>query len=278
MSMVINGKTVYPTVGIMSRSGSLVTLRLYAEKADADAVYGYFTDGAYYGTIGTSGSGRETYTVNGWYQRDRSASRMEEAFAEITLVFDTQNVQGLTPTDGNANRYDPVYDLSTSTSERPIEQHPNFKCSWTYNLYQLVDITGGTPSAVPAWAATDTNPAAIHDGYLWSHTPPASPDPTKKYVQVQAATDFGMDTYLVPRPVVTSTIYYKTRAVQTSDILYVGRLKAPGEVYIYGSSATQWLITTGSVQDASDDMRAVTTSYTYNAEGWKTKVYSVVNS
>lgn len=277
MSTVINGKTVYETVGIMSRSGSLVTLHFYAEKTDAPSVYAFFVDGAYYATVGTTGTGRSTYAVGGWYQRDRSSCQMQEAFAELTFVFDTQNVQGLTPTSGSQDRYDPVYDLSTSTSERPIEQHPNFRCSWTYNLYQLVDIEGGTPSAVPAWAATDTTPAAIHEGYLWSHTPPVSPDPAKKYVQVQAATDFGMDTYLVPRPVVTSTVYYRTRDVSSSDIQHVGRLKAPADVYIYGSSATQWLITNGSVQNASDELRAVTTSYTYNEEGWKTKVYTVAS-
>ena len=277
MSTVINNRRIYETVGIMSRSGSLVTLKFYAEKTDAESVYSYFVDGAYYTTVGASGNGNSTWTVNGWYQRDRSYCQMQEAFAEITLVFDTQNVQGLTPTADSQTRYDPVYDLSTSTSERPIEQHPNFKCSWTYNLYQLIDIEGGTASAVPAWAATDTNPAAIHDGYLWSHTPPVSPDPAKRYVQVQAATDFGMDTYLVPRPVVTSTIYYKTRQVLSSDIVHVGEVKAPSEVYIYGSSATQWLVTSGAVQDASDDMRAVTTSYTYNKEGWKTKVYPVAS-
>lgn len=275
MSTVINGKTVYETVGIMSRSGSLVTLHFYAEKRDAQAVYAFFVDGAYYATVGAPGTGRSTYTVGGWYQRDRSSCRMQEAFAELTFVFDTQNVQGLIITTGSQDRYDPVYDLSTSTSERPIEQHPNFRCSWTYNLYQLVDIEGGTPSAVPAWAATDTTPAAIHEGYLWSHTPPVSPDPAKKYVQVLAATDFGMDTYLVPRPVVTSTVYYRTRDVQSSDIKNVGCLKAPAETYIYEDNDVQWLITGGGVQNASDDLRAVTTTYTYNADEWKTKVYPI---
>lgn len=281
MSTVINGKTVYITVGNMSRSGSLVTLHMYAEKADADAVYTYFVDGRYYGTVGTSGTGRETFAINGWYQRGRSSCQMQEAFAEITLSFDTQNVQGLNPTTGVTDRYDPVYDLSTSTSERPIEQHPNFLCRWTYNLYELV-VLGGTPSAVPAWAATDDNPAGgtravpvVRNGYLWSHTPPPAPDAQHEYVQVLAATDFGMNTYLVPRPVVTSTIYYRTRDVQTSDIQYVGKLKAPPETYIYEDNDVQWLITNGSIQNASDDLRAVTTSYTYNEDEWKTKVYQV---
>lgn len=272
MPTKINNKTCYATVGNMSRSGTLITCRFYSAKADADAIYTSFVDGAYTIRVGMVQTGFDSFVVNGWYQRDRSGVQMKEAYAEITLVFDTQNVQGLTPASGSSDKYDPIYNLNTNTDERPIEQHPNFKCSWTYNLYELV-VTGGTPSAVPAWAATDTNPAAIHDGYLWAHNPPASPDAEHEYIQIQAATDFGMDTYLAPRPVVTSTIFYKTRNVQNSDIQHVGKLKAPAETYIYGSTATQWLITSGDVDNASNDMRAVTTSYTYNEDHWKTKVY-----
>lgn len=275
MPTKINNKTCYATVGNMSRSGTLITCRFYSAKADADAIYTFFVDGSFTIRVGMAQTGYDSFVVNGWYQRDRSGVQMKEAYAEITLVFDTQNVQGLTPASGSTTKYDPIYNLSTSTDERPIEQHPDFKCSWTYNLYELV-VTGGTPSgaSIP-WAATDTNPAAIHDGYLWSHNPPASPDAEHEYIQIQAATDFGMDTYLVPRPVVTSTIFYKTRSVDNSDIKHVGKLKAPAQTFIYGNTNTQWLITSGDVADASNDMRAVTTSYTYNPDHWKTKVYPV---
>ena len=274
MPTLINMKTCYATVGHQSLSGTMVTLKFYSEKADASAIYDSFTDGAYVIRVGMAATGYDSYLVNGWFQKSRSSVQMHEAWAEITLVFDTQNVQGLVVTTGSSTRYDPLYDLGTGTEERPIEQHPDFKCSWTYNLYQLVPL-GSSASAVPAWAATDTNPAAIHEGYLWSHTPPASPDPAKEYRQVQTATDFGMDSYLIPRPVVTSTIYYRTRAVQNSDLQNVGKLKAPPETFIYPNTQTCWLVTNCTVSDASDDLRAVTTTYMYCAEGWKTKVYSL---
>ena len=270
--MVINGKTCYAVVGNQSLSGTTVTLRLMSARADAESIYSYFVDNAYYSTVGASPG--DTCSVAGWFQKDRSSVQMREVYAEITLVFDRQNVQGLTITTGSTTRYEPVYLLNTSAEERPIEQHPNFKCFWTYNLYELVAL-GGTPSAVPAWAATDTNPAAIHAGYLWSHTPPMSPDPAKEYVQAQAATKFGVNSYLIPRPVVTSTVYYRTRNVGTSDLSAVGKLKAPAEVYIYGASASQWLVTASNVQEASDDLMDVTTTYMYVPEGWDTDIYAV---
>lgn len=272
MATKINSKTVYATVGNFTRSGTAVTLRFQARKGDGSAVYDYFVNGAYYTTVGDQAAGYTYYTVNGWFQRDRSSCTPREAYVDIVLVFDQQNVQGLNVNAGNTDKYDPVYTLSTATEERPIEQHPNFKCSWTYNLYELV-VLGGTPSAVPAWAATDTNPAAIHANYLWAHTPPSSPDAEHEYVCVQAATDFGMDSYMIPRPVVTSTIYYKTRAISNSDLVHVGELKAPPETYIYGSSASQWLVTSSDVSEATDELMAVTTTYRYCKEGWKTKVY-----
>jgi len=258
----------------MSRSGTLVTCRFFSAKSDAYLIYVYFTDGAFYTHAGDSAAGYQQFNVNGWFQRDRSGIQMREAYAEITLTFDTQNVQGLTPTSGSNVRYDPVYLLNTSGEERPIEQHPRFRCYWTYNLYELIDL-GGTPSAAPAWATTDTNPGAIHEGYLWSHTPPASPDPAKEYRQVLAAAKFGVNSYLIPRPVVTSTVYYKTRNVGNSDLSVVGQLKAPAQVYIYGSSATQWLVTGSNVQQASDDLMDVTTTYMYVPEGWDTDIYEV---
>lgn len=277
MATLINSKICYATVGNLGRSGSLITLRLMSARADAAAIFDSFVDGVFSIRVGLVASGYDSFLVNGWYQRDRSGVRMQEVYAEITLVFDTQNVLGLVQTSGNAERYEPVYNLSTQMEERPIEQHPNFRCSWTYNLYELVPL-GGNTSAVPAWAATDTNPAAIHDGYLWSHTPPASPDPAKEYKQAQAATDFGMDSYLIPRPVVTSTVYYRTRNIQSSDIVYQGQLKAPPETYIYPATQSCWLVTNCDISDASDDLRAVTVTYMFNAEGWKTKVYPLASS
>ena len=283
MPSKINGKTCYATVGNSSMSGTLITLKFYSAKADAKTIYQYFTDGAHYVSVGQQATGYQTFDVNGWYQKSRSGYQLREAYAEITLVFDQQNVQGLVPTTGSATRYDPVYLLNTSAEERPIEQHPNFKCIWTYNLYELV-VLGGTPSAVPAWAATDNNPAGgtranpvVREDYLWSHTPPASPDPSKEYKQVAAAIKFGVNSYLIPRPVVTSTVYYKTRNVGTSDLSVVGMLKAPPEVYIYGSSASQWLVTGSNVQQASDDLMDVTTTYMYVPEGWDTDIYTVAN-
>lgn len=280
MSTRINNRICYATVGNMSMSGTLVTCKFYSAKADAEFIYNYFVDGKSYVRVGDQATGYESFTVSGWYQRDRSGVQMKEAYAEITLVFDRQNVQGLIPTSGSATRYDPVYLLNTSTEERPIEQHPNFKCIWTYNLYELV-VIGGT-TTIPGWVNTDNNPAGgtrstpvVRDDYLWSHTPPASPDPAKEYKQVAAAIKFGVNSYFIPRPVVTSTVYYKTRNVGNSDLSVVGQLKAPAEVYIYGSSATQWLVTGSNVQEASDDLMDVTTTYMYVPEGWDTDIYAV---
>ena len=281
--VVIASKNTWTTVGHNSLSGTRRTVRLVCAKADAEAVFSSLTNGAWYATLG-SGTGT-TINVGGYYDQAASSVTMGEAYATLNLIFDAQSSQPLTIGSGtNSNRYDPVYSLSTATEERPIEQHPDFLCSWAYNLYELI-VNGGTPSAIPAWAATDNNPAggtraapvAREPQYVWSRTQPTSPDADHYYKQVQAATDFGMDTYLVPRPVVTSTIYYKDRNIKNSDIIAVGKLKAPSQVYIYGSSATQWLVVSGDIQDASDTLVAVTTSYQYNEEGFKTKVYTVAS-
>lgn len=268
--MKINGKTVYRTVGCESRSGTRIVVKLMCSKRDGASVYGSFVANAYYSYIGDIQA--DSIVVNGWFDRQSSSMQLAEAYATVTLVFDTQNVQGLTA-DGS-DKYNPVYTLSTATEERPIEQHPRFLCSWAYNLYQLVprESSGGP---VPAWAASAKNPSAIHDGYLWSRTPPASPDPAKEYVQIQAASKFGVDTYLIPRPVVTSTVYYRTRQVSNSDLSAVGYLKAPAQTYIYGSSASCWLVTAGSVQEATDELMAVTTSYQYVEEGYDLSIYSL---
>lgn len=276
MSTLINSKTCYAAVGNLSQSGTLITLRFSSAKADASAIFGFFSDGAYTATVGTSGSGRETFAVNGYFQKARSSYQLHEAYAEIILVFDTQSVRGLVVTTGNVTRYDPVYSLGITMDERAIEQHPNFRCSWAYNLYELVTL-GGSASAVPAWAATDTNPNAIHTGYLWSRTPPVSPDAAHEYVQVQAATKPGVDVYLIPRPSVTSTIYYRSRQISSSDIVNGGKLKAPPETFIYPNTQTCWIVQPSGISEVSDDLMAVTTTYVYAAEGWDTDIYALAN-
>lgn len=274
MSTMINNRICYATVGNMSRSGTLVTLRFMSSKTNAPLIFGSFVDGQYTATVGLVAARYDSFAVNGWFQRDRSGFQMREVYAEITLVFDTQNVQGLVPTSDSQVRYDPVYSIGISMDERPIEQNPRFRCFWAYNLYELVPL-GGSASAIPAWAATDTNPNAIHAGYLWSRTPPPSPDPAKEYIQVQAATKPGKDSYLIPRPSVTSVIYYKTRNIGSSDIINGGKLKAPPETFIYPNTQSCWLCQPSGVAEASDDLMAVTTTYVYAAEGWDTEIYEL---
>lgn len=269
---IINGKTCYATVGNASVSGTLITFRFMCAKSDAASIYTSFTDGAFYSSIGSDGS--QVFYPQGYFQKNRSGYTAREVYTEITLVFDKQNVQGLVVTTGNTMRYHPIYSLGITMDERPIEQNPRFKCFWSYNLYQLVPL-GGSVSATPAWAATDTNPNAIHDGYLWSRTPPASPDPAKEYKQVQPATKPGQDVYLVPRPSVTSVIYYRSRNIDQSDILNGGKLKAPPETFIYPNTQTRWLCQPSGVTQASDDLMAVTTTYVYAEEGWDTDIYEL---
>jgi len=280
--VIIASKNTWTTVGHNSLSGTRRTVRLVCAKADAEAVFASLSNGAWYATLG-SGSGT-SISVGGYYQRDASSVTMGEAYATLQLVFDSQSVQDLTIGTGtDSNRYNPVYNLSTNTEERPIEQHPNFLCYWAYNLYQLVAL-GGTPSAVPAWATTDNNPAGgtrttpvtRQPGYVWSRTPPTSPDAEHEYVQVKAATKFGVDTYLVPSSVVTSVIYYTNRTIKNSDLLEVGYLKAPGYTYNLSPSSNQyWLITGSGVQEASDSLLAVTTSYQFAEDAWDTEIYSL---
>ena len=101
----INNKTCWATVGNMSLSGTLVTVRLMCAKADGQTIFDAFADGAYVIRVGLAQSGLDSFLVNGWFQRDRSGVQIQAAYADITLVFDRQNVQGLAPTSGSSDRY-----------------------------------------------------------------------------------------------------------------------------------------------------------------------------
>lgn len=278
--VVIAGKNTWTTVGHNSLSGTRRTVRLVCAKADAETVFASLTNGAWYATLGT-GTGT-SITVGGYYDRNASSVTMGEAYATLQLVFDSQSVQDLTIGTGtNSNRYNPVYNLSTNTEERPIEQHPDFLCQWAYNLYQLLP-NGSTTTTIPSWALTDNNPAggtrttpvSREPEYLWSRTQPASPDAEHYYKQAMAAKKFGVDTYLVPSSVVTSVIYYTNRTIKNSDLLKVGRLKAPDYSYnIAPRTAQYWLVTGSGVQEASKDLMVVTTSYQFAEDAWDTQIY-----
>ena len=279
--VVIAGKNTWTTVGHNSLSGTRRSVRLVCAKADAETVFASLTNGAWYATLGT-GTGT-TITVGGYYDRNASSVTMGEAYATLQLVFDSQSVQDLTIGTGtNSNRYNPVYYLSTNTEERPIEQHPDFLCQWAYNLYELIDVVGGTTSDVPSWAYTDNNPAGgtrttpvdRQPQYVWSRTQPMSPVPGKYYEQVLPAKKFGVDNYLVPSHVVTSVIYYTNRTIKNSDLLKVGRLKAPDYSYNISPRTSQyWLVTGSGVQEASKDLMVVTTTYQFAEDAWDSQIY-----
>ena len=90
-----------------------------------------------------------------------------------------------------------------------------------------------------------------------------------------AATKPGKDSFLIPRPSVTSVIYYKSRSIQNSDIINGGKLKAPPQTYIYPNTQSCWLCQPSGVAEASDDLMAVTTTYVYAEEGWDTDIYEL---
>lgn len=275
MAIRIAGKQVWQTVGNKTYSGLKMSVRLMCAKSDGAYVFTSLINGAYYSTLGDSGG--DIIAILGWFDKQSSSCTPGEAYSTLILVFDKQNVQDLV-TDGST-KYAPVYTLSTATMERPIEQHPDFLCKWAYNLYELVTV-GSTPSALPAWAATDNNPAGgtratpvVRANYLWSRTPPSAPDSEHEYIQVQTAVKFGVDSYLVPRPTVTSTIYYRTRSIASSDIVVVGRLKTPGNTFVYPATQSCWLVTDAQISEATDELMAVTATYQYAAEGWDTAIY-----
>lgn len=165
------------------------------------------------------------------------------------------------------------YDMNTYTFNRPIEQHPDFKMYWRYELY-----ASDTTTSLPGWekSATDKSQTEGQEVWAWSKTGPTAKQPHLR--QEVKADKQGVDSYLVPSAIITK------RKVYTSDdsgngasrwTTEVGKLVEPKKAYGLILEQANWLIRSYRiVDDLYEFATTLELLYSPDPTGWDSEIYS----
>lgn len=247
------------SVGSGSRSGDSITRVYMCDLDDAAALWQEYRHNAQYVEEG------------GYFNRDRSSITPGECFATARLVFtETPTVSSAGSGGGSHEDGDTEYNFITSTTEIPLETHPQYRTFWNHELTAIKGVT-----AIPAWAYTATDtiiPVADMFTYQWIAL---GERPPEGWFSIMAPPEEwrGVLGKLYPQPVLVVTKYYRDRANAVARLTAVGMLKSPPWSGPYESKAKYWLVTNSTVSTSGRYWVHVE-EYTYADTGWNKTLYS----
>lgn len=176
------------------------------------------------------------------------------------------------------------YNLSTRMINRPIEEHPDYKAVWNHH------IVGPKSTALTAleygyWASrkTPSLPTAITPttGCHWAKSNQAL-SPTETIVDVAlsvglkdnsaTATKQGVQSYLIPAPVVVATIYTRSETTMENYVALAGTLRAPEKTFGLLTDDKYWLVASPQTKKVND-WYEITVELMYAALGWDEDIY-----
>lgn len=254
--------------GAMSYDNALgdVTTRIFVcDLDDMALLWGEFAHNVPYPELG------------GYFLRTRSSCTPGARFATLTMMFAQQpETRSSGGAGGTHEDGDTEYNFVAASTEKALEQHPNYRTSWNY---ELLAIDGTTTS--PAWwlTATDTKiPADDRATYQWVK-PGTRVDGWfvlfgVYHEEAPSTVDFrGVETFADDAVSLSVTEYYRKREGAVNQLLANNHLKSPPWSGPYDSAAIKWRISSSTVQKAGKYWACVTL-YEYANIGWNTALYN----
>jgi len=249
-----------------SSLGNIVTRVFQCWLADADALWAEFSHNQNYPEYG------------GYFIRTRSSIDRGPGFATARLVFaEKPDVSLNSGASGSHEDGDTEYNFTTSTMEKQLEAHPDYKTCWNY---ELLAKTAADP--IPAsWSTATTHIDFSDGGFDYKWVKPGTvisgwallSGVSGSSVPGSPINFSGVEAFLYPAPVLEVVKYYRDRDDANAQLQKVGYLAAPSYTGSYESGANYWLITSSSVVRAGKYW-ICRTNYTYADIGWNTKLYS----
>lgn len=181
----------------------------------------------------------------------------------IDLTYNSADGGGDIP-DTNKN----IWTLSNGTLEKALETHPSYLKKWNHNLA----VKNGTSK--PAWFDTDNNTTDSTSGatstYQWVKDF-SEVDVSQigknyaKYLKIKP----GIESYIVPSPVVEGTLYYSQAERCYLIAAHVGKKVTPSVTF--GITGGEWLLMSASVSRENGKWKA-TVSCQW-AQSWDSTLY-----
>jgi hypothetical protein len=165
----------------------------------------------------------------------------------------------------------PMWTCRIGTLEKPIETHPDYRTNWNYNLVVKSGAEAGDPTT---WWTSNTDLSVDltfgDDVYKWvKDEVPAGYNMCEsgnvKFVKQIP----GVESYILPSPVVESTFYYSSYRSAVDALLVVGTKATPDMTF--GAAGGEWLVM-GCDVSLEGKKWAVRTTYQW-ADKWNDKLY-----
>lgn len=255
--------------GAMSYDNTLgnIKTRLYmCDLDDAPALWAEYSHNTHYPSEG------------GYFIRTRSSIANGECYSTATLVFaGNPDLASNSGAGGNHEDGDTEYAPVVATMEKPLEQHPNYRTNWNYELLIHKD----APIEVPTWWLTAKTTVIEDDEerkqYEWVKPGTRKTDWNvlmgQYYEDPPSTVDFrGVETWVYPSVVMTETKYFRKRDDAANATLEVGRLKAPNYTGPYLSANKYWLVESSTPQRVGKYWAAVS-QHRYADRGWNSALY-----
>jgi hypothetical protein len=158
------------------------------------------------------------------------------------------------------------YEYNDDGLMKSIETHPKYKTYWNYELWYDPE---QHDSSVPAWHLTAVDKTDIDKGYAWVKSGDGRPE--KGWEILEDAGKPGVDSYIVPAPIVTRRQYFKNEKEAAAEASRVGETVVPGKTYGLPDTPDHWLQINSTIVP-EDGWYVVTTRYQY-ADEWDYNIY-----
>ena len=159
---------------------------------------------------------------DGFYFIGYQQSNQDPVYKLVTLIWSNEETWEVLfqPAEG-----DNVWYADGSTTEEPIETHPDFLMKWAYDLFQRERFG----DAVPAWWDTATTKVNA-DGtqWLWSKDHPGN-----GWKKEKDRTKIGVEAYLKPQFIARSEIHHRVKATAEAALKTIGLIDTPAEDFGY---------------------------------------------
>lgn len=155
----------------------------------------------------------------------------------------------------------PVWTCRVGALEKPLETHPDYRTLWNYNLV----LKKGQEADPPEWAL-EAKTLEAEEFFKWvKDEVPENYNLCDGYERQLP----GVESYILPSPVVESTLYYSDIRNAYDALKTVGTKTAPEKTFGYDGG--EWLVMGADISKEGKKW-AVRVSYQW-AQKWEDKLY-----
>ncbi len=183
-----------------------------------------------------------------------------DIICEVTCKYTPAGEDEPPPVDSS-----PVFSASTSTFEKPIATHPNYRTYWNYCLARKI----GCSDAFDNYQDATGVLVADAENFKWISAPNSLPENWKIVTERGKP---GVEAYLYPSSVIQEKRYFSSSSSADNALADVATLNVPAKRFGLSNGSEHWMCMGASVQKEGKYWTA-TKTYQF-MDKWDEELYS----